>query len=120
MRITLGGGKEEARKPSKAIRDGDFQVAHASVEVDEQRGGLIGDDGGFEVGAGEVADGFEGTPHGFNEDFDFAFEAAKGNGGFQVARDAAELGQNIRGEMFEIFGKLRFGGTGRPATQDGS
>ena len=112
MRITLGGGKEEARKPSKAIRDGDFQVAHASVEVDEQRGGLIGDDGGFEVGAGEVADGLEGTPGGFDDDFDFAFEAAKRNAGSDVARDAAKLGQNFPGEMFEIFGQLRFGGAG--------
>ena len=112
MRITLGGGKKEARKPSKAIRDGDFQVAHASVEVDEQRGGLIGDDGGFEVGAGEVADGFEGMPSGPNDDLNFVFELAKGNGGSEVARDAAKLGQNFPGKMFEIFGQLRFGGAG--------
>jgi hypothetical protein len=112
MRITLGGRKEEARKPSKAIRDGDFKVAHASVEVDEQRGGLIGDDGGFEVGAGEVADGFEGTPGGFDDDFDFAFEAAKGNGGSDVARDVAKLGHNVFGKVLEILGQLRFGGAG--------
>ena len=104
----------------RVIAYGNFVMVDATVEVSEQGGGFATDDGGFEVGAGEVADGFEGTPQGFNEDFDFAFEAAKGNGGFQVARDAAELGQNIRGKMFEIFGQLCFGGTGRPATQDGS
>ena len=71
---------------------------------------MIGDDGGFEVGAGEVADGFEGTPVGFDNDFDFAFEVAKGNGGSEVPGDAAKLGHNSLGKMFEIFGQLRFGG----------
>ena len=110
MRITLGGGKKEARKPSKVIGDGNFKVAHAPVEVGEQGGGLIGDDGRFEVRAGEVADGFEGMPGGLDDDLNFVFEPAKGNGGSEVARDAAKLGQNFPGKMFEIFGQLRFGG----------
>ena len=70
---------------------GNFVVADAAVEVGEQGGGFVGDNSGFEVGAGEVADGFEGTPSGFDEDFDFAFAAAMGNSGSEVARDAPEL-----------------------------
>ena len=70
-------------------------MADAAVETGEQGGGLIGDDGGFEVGAGEVADGFEGTPIGFDDDFDFAFEAPKENSGTQVTMRAAKLGQDI-------------------------
>jgi hypothetical protein len=64
----------------------------AAVEASEEGGGFWGHDGGFEVGAGEVADSFEGTPSGFDDDFDFAFEAAMGNSGSDVARDAAKLG----------------------------
>src|SRR5437667_358721 len=91
-----------------------------AVETGQQSSGFIGDDGGFEIGAGEVADGFEGMPVGLDDNFDFVIEAAKGNGGSQVARDAAELAQNIFGKVFEIFGQLRFGGVGGPAPQDGS
>ncbi len=92
------------------IPNDNFVVTDPTVEICEQGGGLVGDDGGFEVGAGKVADGFEGTPGGPNDDLDFAFEAAKGNGGSEVPGDAAKLGQNSLGKMFEIFGQLRFGG----------
>ena len=94
----------------RAINYDDFVMVGAAVEVGEQGGGFVGDNSGFEVGAGEVADGFQGTPGGFDDDFDFAFAAAMGNGGSEVARDAAKLGQNFLGKMFEIFGQLRFGG----------
>ena len=69
-------------------------MGDAAVEILEQGGGWGGDDGGFEVGAGEGADGFEGTPGGFDDDFDFAFEATMGDNGSEVARDAAKFGQN--------------------------
>src|SRR5437899_6211232 len=65
------------------------------VEASEQRGSLGRDDGCFEVGACEVADGFKGAPVGFDDDFDFACEAKKRNRGTEVARDAAKFGQNI-------------------------
>ena len=68
-------------------------MADAAVEGGEQGGSLVGDDGGFEVGAGEGADGFEGAPGGFDDDFDFVLEASSGNGGAEIARDAAELGR---------------------------
>ena len=95
-------------------------MADAAVETGEQGGGLIGDDGGFEVGAGEVADGFEGTPIGFDDDFDFVFAAGKTNRSSQVAGDAAKLGQNVFGKVLEISGQLHFGGASGPAPQDGS
>lgn len=94
----------------QGIPNSNFVVTDATVEIGEQGGGLVGDHGGFEVGAGEVADGFEGTPGGPNDNLNFVFEAAKGNGGSDVARDAAKLGQNSLGKMFEIFGQLRLGG----------
>src|SRR5258708_38774392 len=95
-------------------------MADAAVEVGEQGGGFVRDDGGFEVGAGESADGFEGAPGGFDDDFGCAFEAAKENGSSQVARDAAELAQNTTRKVLKIFGQLLFGGAGRPAAQYGS
>ena len=94
-------------------------MADAAVEAGEQGGGLVGDDGGFEVGTGEVADRFEGTPGGLDHDFDFAIEAANGNHGSEVAGDAAKLGQNIFGKVLQIFRQLRFGGASGPAAQDG-
>ena len=87
-------------------------MTDATVEIGEQGGRVVSDDGGFEVGACEVADGFDGTPCGFDEDFDFAFETAKGNSGSQVAGDAAELGQNIFVKVVEILGQLCYGGAG--------
>jgi len=95
----------------RSIARGDFGMADTSVEAGEQSGSFVGDDGGFQIGAGEVSDGFERTPSSFNDDLNFVFEPAKGNGGSEVATDAAELGQNFPGKMFEISGQLRFGGT---------
>src|SRR5260370_37898762 len=95
-------------------------MGDATVEILEQGGGLVGDVGGFEVGAGEVADGVEGSPVGFDDNFDFVFEAAKGCRRSEVARDAAKLGQNTLGKMFEIPGPLCFGAASRPAAQDRS
>src|SRR5260370_25784298 len=69
-------------------------MADAAIEAGEQGGSLVGDDGGFEIGAREGADGFEGAPGGFNDDFDFVLEASSGNGGAEIARDAAKFGQN--------------------------
>src|SRR5256886_174753 len=94
-------------------------MADATVEAGEQGGSLVGDDGCFEVGTGEVADRFEGTPGGFDHDFDFAIEAANGNYCAEVAGDAAKLGQNIFGKVLQIFRQLRFGGASGPSTQDG-
>ena len=71
----------------------------AAIEAGEQRCGFIGDDGGFEVGAGEGADGFEGAPGGFDDDFDFVFEASSGNGGAEIAGDAEEFGHNVFGKV---------------------
>src|SRR6266852_3039303 len=93
-------------------------MADAAVEAGEQGSSLVGDDGGFEVGAGEGADGVEGAPGGFNDDFDFAFEASVGNGSAEIAGDAAKLGQNGFGKVVEILGQLRFGGASGPAAQD--
>ena len=90
------------------------------VEASEQRGSLGRDDGCFEVGACEVADGFKGAPVGFDDDFDFACEAKKRNRGTEVARDAAKFGQNILGKVFEVFGQLRFSGARGPAAQNRS
>jgi len=47
------------------IAYGNFVMPDAAIEVGEQGGGFARD-GGFEVGAGEVADGFVGTPRGFD------------------------------------------------------
>ena len=95
-------------------------MVDAAVEIGEQGGGLSGDDSGFEVGAGKVADGVEGAPGGLDEYFDFAFEVAMGDGGSEVAGDAAEFGQNVLRKVFKILGELRFGSVGGPAAQDGS
>src|SRR6266480_3928798 len=43
----------------RVIAYGNFVMVDATVEVSEQGRGFVTDDGGFEVGAGEVADGFE-------------------------------------------------------------
>ena len=92
----------------------------AGVEAGEQRGGLVRDDGGFEVGAGKVADGFEGPPVGLNDYLHFGFKAAKGDGGAKVAGYAAKFGQDIFGKVFEIFGQLNFRGARSPAAQNSS
>ena len=92
----------------------------AAVEAGEQRGGLVRNNCGFEVGAGKVADGFEGTPVGFDDYLHFGFKAAKGDGGAEVAGYAAEFGQDIFGKVFEIFGQLNFRGARRPAAQNSS
>ncbi len=85
-------------------------MGDAAVEAGKQGGSFGGDDGGFEVGAGKVADGVEGAPGGLDEDFHFAFHPANGNDGSEVAGDAAEFGQNIFRKVFEILGQSRFGG----------
>jgi hypothetical protein len=51
-------------------------VADAAVEAGKYGGGLVGDDGGFQVWTGEVADGFKGAPCGFDYDFDVAVQVA--------------------------------------------
>jgi len=79
-------------------------VTDATVEIGEQGGRAVSDDGGFEVGACEIADGFDGTPCGFDEDFDFAFETANGNSGSQVAGDAAELGRTFSSKWSRYLG----------------
>src|SRR5258706_14597959 len=83
------------------IPNGNFVVTDATVEIGEQGVSPVSDDGGFRVEACEVADGFEGTPRGFDEDLDFAFQEAKGNGGTQLARDAAELGNKDYAKLFQ-------------------
>src|SRR5260370_12856769 len=93
-------------------------MADAAIETGEQGGGLVGDDGGFEIGAGEGANGVEGVPVGLDDDFDFVFGAAKRDLGSQVARDAAQFGHNVFGKVFEIFGQLRLVGASGPAAQD--
>src|SRR5260370_14503814 len=92
-------------------------MADAAVEAGEQGGSLVGDDGGFEVGASEGADGFEGAPGGFNDDFDFVLETSSGNGGAEIARDAAEFEHNHFVKMVKILGELRSGSVGGPAAQ---
>src|SRR6266403_484742 len=84
-------------------------MADAAIETGEQGGSLVGDDGGFEVGTGEIVNGVEGVPGGFDGDFDFVLEASSGNGGSEIAGDAAKVGQHIFGKVFEILGKLRCG-----------
>lgn len=86
-----------------AVGQDDFGMADAAVEAGEQGSCLIRDDGGFDVGACEGADGFEGTPVGLDEDFDFVFCTVKRYRGSHVTSDAAKFRQNAFGEMFEIF-----------------
>src|SRR2546422_526936 len=91
-------------------------MADAAVETGEQGGGLIGDDGGFEVGAGEVADGFEGTPIGFDDDFDFVFAAGEAKRSSPITGDAAELGEKDFGKVVEESGRIHFSGGRRRVT----
>src|SRR5260370_40473367 len=93
-------------------------MADAAIETGEQGGGFGSDDGGFEIGTGEIANGVEGAPGGFDDDFDFVFGAAKRDLGSQVSRDAAKFGQNAFGKVLEILGQLRFGGASGPAAPD--
>src|SRR6266481_5180416 len=104
----------------RSIDYDNFGMLDPAVDAGEECGSFRRDDGGFEVGPGEGADGVEGTPVGFDHDFDFALRAAKRNRGSQVAGDTAKLGQNVLGEMLEIFWQLRFGGASGPAAQDRS
>ena len=57
----------------------DFCVADAAVEVSEQSSGFWSDDGGFEVGSGESADGFERAPSGLDKNFSFVCPMTDGN-----------------------------------------
>src|SRR5216684_7594127 len=98
----------------RSIDYDNFGMLDAAVEAGEECGSFRRDDGGFEVGAGEIADGIEGTPGGFDEDFDSGYSAAKRNRGSQIAGDAAKFGQNVFGKMLEILGQLRFGGASGP------
>jgi len=79
----------------EAVGLGDFRMEGAAVIAGKQGRSNGRDDGGFEVRASKVADGFEGIPIGFDDDFDFAFEAPKENSGTQVTMHAAKLGQDI-------------------------
>src|SRR5260370_40343644 len=93
-------------------------MADAAVEVGEQGSCLAGDDGGFEVGAGAVADGFEGSPVGFDDNFDFVFEAAKGYRRSAVGRDAAKLRQHNPVKMLVNAWPLCIRAASRPEAQD--
>ena len=79
---------------SGAIGEDYFVVEYAAIVVGEDGGGFVGDYGVFEFGAGEIADGFESAPVGFDEDFGFVFVVAEGDGGAEIAGDLAELWQN--------------------------
>jgi hypothetical protein len=92
----------------------------AAVEAGEEGGGLVGDDGSFEVGASEGADGFEGTPDSFDDDFNFAFEASSANRDAEIAGNAAKFGKDIFGKVLEILRQKSFGGASGPAAQNGS
>ena len=61
----------------RSIDYDNFGMADAAVEASEECGCFRGDDGGFEVGAGEIADGIERTPVGLDDDFDVVFCTAK-------------------------------------------
>ena len=89
-------------------------MADAPIEACEQSGGLGRDDGGFEVGTGEGADGGEGAPGGLDENFGFACGVTHGNCCAEKAIDAAKFRQDGLGKVLEVFGQLRFGGAGRP------
>ena len=78
-----------------AIGQHDFGMESSPVKARKQGGSHGCDDGSFEVRASEVANGFEGIPIGFDDDFDFTFEAPKENHGTQVTMHAAKLGQDI-------------------------
>ena len=79
-------------------------MADAAVEAGEKGSGVVGDDGGFEVGPGESANGFEGAPDGVDDDFDFVFDTASRDVGAEIARDAAQFGQDVLGKVFKVFG----------------
>jgi hypothetical protein len=78
-------------------------MVDAAVIVGEENGGLRGNNRGFEVGTGEQADGAEGAPGGFDDDFDVIFLVTERDAGTEIACDAAEFWQNIIGKVFEIF-----------------
>ena len=104
----------------RSIDYDNFGMLDAAVEAGEECGSFRRDDGGFEVGPGEGADGVEGTPVGLDGDFDLAFAMPKRNGSSQVAGDTAKFGQNVLGKMVEILGQLRFSSASGPAAQDRS
>jgi len=101
-----------------AVGKRDLGMADAPIEACEQSGGLGRDDGGFEVGTGEGADGGEGAPGGLDENFGFACGVTHGNCCAEKAIDAAKFRQDGLGKVLEVFGQLRFGGAGRPVTCD--
>ena len=72
-----GGGRE--------LGDGYFIVAHAFVEVGEQRSGLGGDDGGLIVGSGESVDCCQGCPVGGDQNLYRAGNWACANRGAEEA-----------------------------------
>src|SRR5258708_8197703 len=93
-------------------------MADAAIEAGEQGGGFGSDERGCEMGTGKIANGVEGVPISLDDDFDFVLEASSGNGGAEIARDAAEFGENVLGKMLKIFWQLRLGGASGPAAQD--
>src|SRR6266851_271242 len=69
----------------RAIGERGFVMADAAVMVRQQRGGFIADDGSLQVGAGKIADRFQGAPGRCDENLDFDPGVPNGNGSAQIS-----------------------------------
>ena len=105
---------------SGAIGEDYFVVENLAVEIGEEGGCFVGDYGVAEVVTGETADGVEGAPVGFDEDFGFIFVVAEGDGGSEIAGNLAKLWENRFRKVVEVFGQILVAGARGPAAEDGS
>jgi hypothetical protein len=100
------------------IGDYGFVVADAAVEFCKHGGGFLGDDGGFNVRAGESANRVERAPECFNQDFDFATGVPHKELGSPKAIHLAQFGEDLGREICSIFGPLLLRGAGSLLPQD--
>jgi hypothetical protein len=92
----------------------DFVVAHAFIEICEERSGFRGNYGGFPVGSGEGIDGGERLPVGGNQNFDAARDWPRANGCAKETIDAPQFQPNRLLEVLEVGIGKRWGCVCRP------
>jgi hypothetical protein len=96
----------------------DGEVLDAAVVGGQEFEGFLGDDGGAAIGSGETIHGFEGGPHGFDDEVDNDGIGLGDDAGFTEAFKGAEMREDVFAEVAEVFRETRDGGAGGPETNN--
>jgi hypothetical protein len=96
----------------------DGVVLDAAVVGGQEFEGFLGDDGGAAIGSGEMIDGFEGGPDGFDDEVDNDGVRLRDDAGFTEAFKGAEMREDVFAKVTQVLRETDDGGAGGPETNN--